>query len=626
VSEAQYRPDEIFAEMQARTYRSTNRTFVWLFIIQWVAAIALAAFSSPWTWTGSSRSIHPHVYLAVLLGGVLCSLPWLLIYVRPTWWLTRHVVALVQMMWSALLITLMGGRIETHFHIFGSLAFLAFYRDWRIVVTATCTVLADHLVRGLFWPDSVYAVANPEWWRLWEHVGWVAFEDVVLIVGCVRALREMRDAAQREATLEHTAAVIRQKVENRTRQLRDTVERYRSLVESTEAIPFEYDASERRMLYIAPQAAKLLECELVDLQTANFLSAIGSPVDRPRVYAAIDAFMRGERSAREPIDHRLLTKTGRVVHIRIFLSTFAGSRIRGIFLDHTHQIQLETELRQAQKLESVGRLAAGVAHEINTPIQFVTDSVQFVRAAVDDLVAVVDAQRAALDAALAGKLSPPLAAQTDAAIADADLPYLIEQLPRALDRALDGTRRVATIVQSMKVFAHERRELSEVDLREALESTLTIARSEYKYVADLELQLEPVPRVTCFANEINQVILNVVVNAAHAISDAVVGTDRRGKIAIALRQVDDQAVISISDTGTGIPEHAREHIFEMFFTTKPVGKGTGQGLALARSVIVDHHHGTLTFDTELGVGTTFHIAIPIAPPAVTATTTLDSAA
>jgi signal transduction histidine kinase len=343
------------------------------------------------------------------------------------------------------------------------------------------------------------------------------------------------------------------------------------------------------------------------------------------VYAAIDAFLRDERSPREPIDHRLISKQGRVIHVRTFLSNHTGTRIRGIMLDVTHQIQLETELRQAQKLESVGRLAAGVAHEINTPIQFVSDSVEFVRAAVDDLVGVVDAQREALHAMLAGTWSQPLAAQTDATIANADLPYLVEQLPRALDRALDGTRRVATIVQSMKAFAHERRERSEIDLREAIESTLTIARSEYKYVADVELQLEPVPRVSCEAGEINQVILNIVVNAAHAIADVVTGSDRRGKICIVLRQVDDRAVISISDTGAGIPEAARDHIFEMFFTTKPVGKGTGQGLALARSVIVDKHHGSLTFDTELGVGTTFHIAIPIAPPA-SETRDLDSAA
>ncbi|HET9627717.1 MAG TPA: ATP-binding protein [Kofleriaceae bacterium] len=612
---ARRRPDELFAEMQARTQRSTHRTFVWLFLVQWAIAIAIAALTSPWTWAGSSRSVHPHVWISIGMGGVLCSLPLLLIRLHPTWVVTRHLVAAAQMLWSALFIMLMGGRIEAHFHVFGSLAFLAFYRDWRVIVTATLTLTIDHLLRGVLWPDSVYGVANPAWWRFLEHAAWVAFEDAILIVSTTRAVLDMRDAAHREAVLEQTTTVIRQKVEDRTRQLRETVERYRLLVESTEAIPFEYEASERRLAYIAPQAAKLLDCELADLQARDFMSAIGHTADRPRVYAAVDAFLRGERSPREPIDHRLISKHGRVINVRIFLSNCTGTRIRGIMLDVTHQIQLETELRQAQKLESVGRLAAGVAHELNTPIQFVSDSVEFVRAAIGDLVGVVEAQREALDAALAGTLSPPLAAQTDAAIANADLPYLVEQLPRALDRALDGTRRVATIVQSMRAFAHERRERSELDLREAIESTLTIARSEYKYVADVELALEPVPRVACYASEINQVILNVVINAAHAIADAVAGSDRRGKITIALRQVGDQAVISIGDTGTGIADDVRDHVFEMFFTTKPVGKGTGQGLALARSVIVDKHHGTLTFDTEVGVGTTFHVAIPIVPPA-----------
>lgn len=605
---------QIYDEMTQRVHRRADRMFCWLFLAQWCFAIAVAIVRTPWTWTGAQRSVHPHVFAAVLLGGTMCAIPVVLIRTYPGRAVTRHVVAAVQMLWSALLILLMGGRIEAHFHVFGSLAFLAFYRDWRVLVTATLTLAADHLTRGLAWPDSVYGVANPEWWRFLEHAAWVAFEDVVLVVGCVRATREMYDAAIREATLQQTALTIQRKVENRTHQLKDNAERYRLLVENTEAMPFEYDVPTRRLLYIAPNAAKMLECTPAELLADGILEDIAHPVDREVVRAKVAAFVRGERAASEPIDHRMITKQRRTIHVRTFLSSCSGTQIRGILLDITRQVALERELRHAQKLESVGRIAAGVAHEINTPIQFVSDSLEFTREAVVDLLAVVAAQQQTLDAIRTGERSTALSDLAAESVARADLPYLVAQLPRAIDRALEGTRRVAVIVQSMRVFAHDKREMTEVDLREAVESTLTIASNEYKYIADLELRLEAVPRVTCLGGEINQVILNILVNAAQAIGEVVADSERRGKIIVALRQVEASVVISITDTGRGIPEQDRDHIFEQFYTTKPVGKGTGLGLSMCRSAVVDKHRGSLTFETETGVGTTFHIRLPISQP------------
>ncbi len=605
----------IHDQMHDRVCRHTGRIFFWLFLVQWSFAIFLAVVRTPWTWIGAEHAIHPHVLMAVLLGGTLCMLPFTLIRRYPAHPLTRQVVAVVQMLWSALLIMLMDGRIEAHFHVFGSLAFLAFYRDWKVIVTATVVVAGDHLVRGLAWPDSVYGVMNPEWWRFLEHAAWISFEDVILVVGCVRGTREMAKAASREASLQQTAITIQRKVERRTRQLAENAERYRMLLENTEAIPFEYDVVTRRLLYIAPKAARLFGCEPDELLRDGFLDTITHPVDREAARAAIAAFARGERAAGEAIDHRMYTTQRRTIHIRTFLSSIHGSRLHGISLDVTRQTLLENELRQAQKLESVGRLAAGVAHEINTPIQFVSDSLQFTREAVTDLLHSVAAQQAALG--IAEPLASNPAAPHDVG-QDIDLPYLTTELPRALDRALEGTRRVTAIVHAMKSFAHDRREMAEIDLREAIESTLAITRHEYKYVADLELRLEAVPRVTCLGGEINQVILNIIVNAAQAIGEVVAGSERRGKIGIALRQIADSVVLSISDTGPGIPDRVREHIFEQFFTTKPVGMGSGQGLALCRSVIVDRHHGALTFESQLGVGTTFHVQIPIGRQAVSA--------
>ncbi len=194
----------------------------------------------------------------------------------------------------------------------------------------------------------------------------------------------------------------------------------------------------------------------------------------------------------------------------------------------------------------------------------------------------------------------------------ADLAYLLENVPLALERSLEGIDRVAKIVQSMKAFAHPDQDSKvAVDLNQAVSSTLTIARNEYKYVADVETDFGELPLVTCHVGEINQAVLNLIVNAAHAISDLVTGTERRGLIRVRTRLENGAAIISVADTGGGIPAHIRDRIFDPFFTTKEVGKGTGQGLFIARSVIAEKHGGSLTFETEEGRGTTFYVRIPV---------------
>jgi hypothetical protein len=181
---------------------ATDRFFARLMLGQWVFAIWLALAFSPYAWEGKVRTMHAHVWAAVLLGGAINALPVALAFRRAGWAVTRHVIAAAQMLWSALLIHLTGGRIETHFHVFGSLGILAFYRDWTVLVTATVVIAADHLVRGLFWPESVYGIVNPEWWRFLEHAFWVLFSVVFLAMSCLRAIREMRLMAERGAQIE----------------------------------------------------------------------------------------------------------------------------------------------------------------------------------------------------------------------------------------------------------------------------------------------------------------------------------------------------------------------------------------------------------------------------------------
>lgn len=274
------------------------------------------------------------------------------------------------------------------------------------------------------------------------------------------------------------------------------------------------------------------------------------------------------------------------------------------------------ELLAAQRLAAVGTLAAGVAHEINTPLQFINDSVYFLRDSVREVFALLeplrDLRRLHGDHADEPALAAAMAAAT-AAEEEADPDYLREHMPKAFERCFDGLERVAAIVRSMKEFAFSaQHDMAPVDLNQAIMATLAIARSEYNHVAEMETHFGSLPPVTCHANEIKQVVLNIVVNAAHAIADRQ-HKGERGLIVVTTTREGDLAVISIGDNGDGIPEPVRPRVFEPFFTTKEVGRGTGQGLAIAWNVVKDRHHGELTFETGPGVGTTFRICLPIDP-------------
>ena len=282
------------------------------------------------------------------------------------------------------------------------------------------------------------------------------------------------------------------------------------------------------------------------------------------------------------------------------------------------RLQLEVELRQSHKLEAIGQLAAGVAHEINTPIQFVGDSVYFLRQAFDDLAGLVARYHALAEAAATGPVDPALVAGVAEEERIIDIDDLLGQIPRALERTSTGAERVAEIVRAMKEFAHPAQEEQGVaDLNHAILSTLVVARNEIKYVADVDTDLGPIPPVVCHVGDLNQVVLNLVVNAAHAIADRIAqaapGSPQaaRGRIGVTTSEEDGWVTISVSDDGTGIPEEARGRIFDPFFTTKEVGRGSGQGLAISRSIVVDKHGGTLTFDTRLDAGTTFTARIPV---------------
>ena len=275
------------------------------------------------------------------------------------------------------------------------------------------------------------------------------------------------------------------------------------------------------------------------------------------------------------------------------------------------RLQLETELRHAQKLEAVGRLASGVAHELNTPIQFIGDGVHFVQEANTGLFSVIQAAQGLADALEARAPTDDPLRDLRKAQKDADLEFLMEELPAAIERTLQGVGRVAEIVRAMRGFARLEGDRIHADLNAGLRDTLTVARNEYKLVADVETDFGEIPRVLCHAGDMNQVFLNLIVNAAHAIEDRIAKTGGRGTIRVATRKGPDKVVVEVADNGCGIPEDVRERIFDPFFTTKQVGRGTGQGLTISRSIVVDNHKGALECDSVPGQGTTFRILLPL---------------
>jgi PAS domain S-box-containing protein len=279
--------------------------------------------------------------------------------------------------------------------------------------------------------------------------------------------------------------------------------------------------------------------------------------------------------------------------------------------DVSQRKRLEVELRLAQKLESVGQLAAGIAHEINTPIQYVSSSMDFLDHAFSDLAELQDAYAVLGDAAAGPGVDAEALAQVAAAEDAADLEYLRERVPEALARSRHGLARVAKIIGAMRVFGRPSSSgVVPVCIKAAIENTLVVAVSEYKYVADVTTDLADVPLVLSHGGDLDQVLINLIVNASHAIADVVADSGSRGTIDIRTSVDGDHAVITIADSGGGIPAEITDRVFDPFFTTKEVGRGTGQGLAIARTII-NRDGGELTFETQPGYGTTFTIRLPL---------------
>lgn len=327
--------------------------------------------------------------------------------------------------------------------------------------------------------------------------------------------------------------------------------------------------------------------------------------------------LKKEKISVHDVEYQL--SNGRKGFVNLIVSPFEGgnSKFPGFLIfgeDVTESKIMESKLSQAQKLESIGQLAAGIAHEINTPTQFVGDNTNFLKDAFSDFNDLIGQFETLKEDVKNKKDTKAIISNIDTLIEDIDLSYLLEEIPIAINQSLEGVSRVSKIVQAMKEFSHPgTKDKISIDLNKAIQNTITVSQNEWKYIADLQSDFdESLPLVPCLPDAFNQVILNLIINAVHAIEDSLkTNKEQKGSITISTKHLAKEIEIRIKDNGSGIPEAVQPKIFDPFFTTKEVGKGTGQGLAISHDVITKKHNGTIGFETENEKGTTFIIRLPL---------------
>ena len=391
-------------------------------------------------------------------------------------------------------------------------------------------------------------------------------------------------------------------------------ERFRTLVETMNEGLIIVDES-RTLVYANARFYEMLGYSESELQGLSYLDLLDKDnrevfeqAWRSRLTGTVNSYELAYNRKDGSRAHALISPKGMYDENDRFIGSFAT------VTDITDIKQLQSQLFQAQKMEGIGQLAAGIAHEINTPTQYVSSNTRFLIQGFSDVLELLKAHRSLIEGVRNRGIQEEEIVRLEDLINELDYDFLIDEIPKALNANREGLERITRIVLSMKEFAHPgREEIAPSDLNKAILNTITVARNEWKYFAEVQTELQDdLPLVPCVLSEINQVILNLVVNAAQAISEALPeGEKGKGRITIATRALEDCVNVTVNDNGPGIPMEIQERIFDPFFTTKEPGKGTGQGLAIAYRSIVDKHKGTITVDSKPGQGTTFLITLPL---------------
>ena len=610
------RASQRYLENMYQVAARTDGVFAVLMLVQWLAAMITALWITPRTWIGATSQLHVHVLGAIFVGGALSLPVVILVWHQPGAAMNRFVIGLAQVLTSSLLIDLSGGRIETHFHVFGSLAFLALYRNRSVLILATVVVALDHMIRGLLWPESVFGVATSSSWRWMEHAGWVLFEDSVLITACAQAQREMREGASQWAHLSVTKDLVEAEVKWRVAELKQSEKRIvESSLRTRKIIDTAYDAfvvaqSNGTIEEWSKRATTLFGWSEKEAVGSNIRDMLGVP-EMSKLFLESNVASAIEKQTGQRLEATARHRDGRFLPVEAsasFVCFDEKPSISIFFHDISRRNEMQAQLLLAQKMQGVGQLAAGIAHEINTPTQYVADNMRFLQNSFREIDGLLEQFDGIPDEKLI------TGATWHELVVRSDLPYLRTEIPVAIEQALDGIQRISQITSAMKEFSHPgKREKTSVDLRRIIENSLTVCRNEWKYVADLKTEFDPeLTTLHCLPGELSQVLVNLIVNAAQAIGDAAGRrSEQLGTIIVRTHRKHDWAEISVTDNGPGIPPEILQRVFEPFFTTKEVGKGTGQGLAIAHGVVVEKHGGTISATSEVGRGTTFVLRLPL---------------
>jgi|GEM_PF-386869 len=560
-------------------HRRTDRVFAALLIFQWVAMIALALWISPLTWEGSTSRIHPHVWVAVGLGGAIVALPVALAVLHPGRLQTRFLVAAAQMLSAGLLIHLTGGRPETHFHVFGSLAFLAYYRDWRVLLVATAVTAADHLIRGFVWPESVYGTIIGSEWRWLEHAGWVVFIDLVLIYMCRQGDRELVRSAEREVELDAARATVEERVRIRTAELRQMEELFRRAFEdaATGMAILDVNANFLRVNSSLCEMVGYSEAELLRMKFHHLTHPDDLAADKRHVDDALAGRTRSYR-----VEKRYFHREGHIVWVQVLVSLVRDANDAPLhfisqILDVTRRRESEEAFRRAT---AKSEFLANISHEIRTPMNGILG--------MTDLILETD-------------LNPDQRESLGLVKSSADA------LLTVINDILDFSK-----IEAGKLDIDPAPFSLRDEVGDMLKSLALKAHSKGLELA-CDIRTETPDLLLGDAHRIRQVLTNLV-------SNAVKFTDS-GEVVVRAEQVpaEGDAVrirFRVSDTGIGIPEEKLKAVFEPFTqadgsTTRKYG-GTGLGLTICQR-LVGLMGGTLWAESEPGRGSTFSFEVLLEP-------------
>jgi PAS domain S-box-containing protein len=613
----------LFQESQDNIHRRTDRLFAGLMIFQWLAAMAAAFWISPRTWIGTTSQIHWHVWAAIFLGGVITSLPVYLAWKQPGRTLTRHAIAAAQMIFSALLIDLTGGRIETHFHIFGSLAFLAFYRDWRVLITATVVVVVDHFWRGVYWPQSIFGILAPGPWRWLEHSGWVIFEDIFLFVSIRQSLDEMLEVATRRAKLEAVNVEIENRVTERTVELAYERELLRALLDSSPD-PIYFKDAQSRFLKSGQAHAKLFRVqgadELVGKTDFDFFTDEHARLafddeqeiirtGRPLISRVEKEVLKSGRESWSLTSKMpLRNKDGKIIGTFGISKDITDIKETEAKLEQLHKKMIDTSRRAGMAEVATGILhnVGNVLNSINVASSCVVDNLKKSKAAdLSKVVAMFHEHESDLGAFFTnnpkGKQIPVYLAHlaehlsTEQAVA-------LEELA-GLQKNIGHIKDIITMQQSFAKAPGITDKLSITDLVEDALKMNAGAFARHDIVLIKEFQ--KVPFVTVEKHKVLQILVNLLNNAKQSCDEL---NPPEKRLTLRVTNGNDRVRIAVTDNGMGVLPENLTRIFAHGFTTKKDGHGFGlhSGALAAKQM-----GGSLSVNSDgPGQGATFTLELP----------------